>query len=399
MSTIVYGIPTFDDVTIPSPGEPVRIGGGLGQPHTIDGYNLNPNGGVTYTATAVGARVRHILGAALGIAVAGSDVTVTLASAAGVPTSTATAVASLVNTDPGSSALMGAVTTGSGAGVAGTSGWMPLAGSVQGSHRPPDVALTNRTIALFSGLLQAVSQGLTHAVEVFVQTGGVTVRSPPAQAFLSGAGSDHYTYQPTPGDLTLTGPFGALAWHYVYCYDGGSSGLVMEISTTAPDVARQQKGGDATRKFVASFFTNAGGQPSTTGRSWRGEMVLDNDLTFLAPSTGTGAWSMPISMATYVPPHVRTIDINGVLYNIARVAGTHGGGLFQVRRAGSGASPGRVVCRVGDSTWNGVADTTNVSFGSLTLPLDANRQLEWQAYAPVGGHDVQASLAVVGWRE
>ena len=94
--------------------------------------------GVTYTGAAAGTngngiRVRYLdpatNSATLAVAVAGNDITVSLATdASGVITSTAAEVATAVNGEPDASALVTAAEDGSGAGVVAALGYQNLTG-------------------------------------------------------------------------------------------------------------------------------------------------------------------------------------------------------------------------------------------------------------------------------
>lgn len=153
MGTILIPTDTFDAVVSPNPFEPVRASGAVGVSYRIAG--LDSNGGVIYTPIAAGVRVKHLggIGTALGVTVAGTDITVQLATtAAGAITSTANAVVTAVMA--AASTIVTATAEGTGLGLAGVfTNFMPLTDDPFGSVRPPFQALTNQCTYLRNGVI------------------------------------------------------------------------------------------------------------------------------------------------------------------------------------------------------------------------------------------------------
>lgn len=140
---------SYDSVLSPNPLEPVRAGAGetIGSAaYTIQGINVN--GDLNYTPQVIGVRIKHLGGIsmALGVTVAGSDITVQLATdGSGNVTSTANAVKTAYDAVAAAVALAVVQVGGTGAGLACVfSSFMPLTDDAFGSVRPALQALTNR---------------------------------------------------------------------------------------------------------------------------------------------------------------------------------------------------------------------------------------------------------------
>ena len=149
---------SYDSVLSPNPLEPVRAGAGetIGSAaYTIQGINVN--GDLNYTPQVIGVRIKHLGGIsmALGVTVAGSDITVQLATdGSGNVTSTANAVKTAYDAVAAAVALAVVQVGGTGAGLAGVfSSFMPLTDDAFGSVRPALQALTNRDKYLRSVIL------------------------------------------------------------------------------------------------------------------------------------------------------------------------------------------------------------------------------------------------------
>lgn len=139
----------------PNPLEPVRAGAGevIGSAaYTIQGLNIN--GDLNYTPQVAGVRIRHLGGIsmALAVTVAGSDITVQLATdGSGNVTSTATAVKTAYDAVAAAVALAVVQVGGTGAGLAGVfSSFMPLTDDAFGSIRPSIQTMMNNDSFMYS---------------------------------------------------------------------------------------------------------------------------------------------------------------------------------------------------------------------------------------------------------
>lgn len=139
----------------PNPLEPVRAGAGevIGSAaYTIQGLNIN--GDLNYTPQVAGVRIRHLGGMsmALAVTVAGSDITVQLATdGSGNVTSTATAVKTAYDAVAAAVALAVVQVGGTGAGLAGVfSSYMPLTDDAFGSIRPSIQTMMNNDSFMYA---------------------------------------------------------------------------------------------------------------------------------------------------------------------------------------------------------------------------------------------------------
>jgi hypothetical protein len=146
---------SYDSVLSPNPLEPVRAGAGetIGSAaYTIQGINVN--GDLNYTPQVVGVRIKHLGGIsmALSVTVAGSDITVQLATdGSGNVTSTANAVKIAYDAVAAAVALAVVQVGGTGAGLAGVfSSFMPLTDDAFGSVRPSIQTMMNNDSFMYS---------------------------------------------------------------------------------------------------------------------------------------------------------------------------------------------------------------------------------------------------------
>lgn len=109
----------------------------------------------------------------------------------------------------------------------------------------------------------------------------------------------------------------ASTWYYVYAKDDGSHGIAFEVSTTAPDANAIFKTGDTTRVYLFCFRTKGSGAPIQFRKNGPQYRYRDLEADFQV-ITSPG----PLNLASFVPPHARSVMLSCFLYNYDTSAGT-----------------------------------------------------------------------------
>ncbi len=136
-----------------------------------------------------------------------------------------------------------------------------------------------------------------------------------------------------PGAVTFTPTlYSTSTWHYVYAYNNAGS-IAYESSPIAPGSNRIFKGGDATRRYVGSFYVNA----ANTIRPFRKtgkEYLWQHSATSENLSVGSAGTTLTAhDFSSFVSPLSRIAKVFLTLYNT-----TNDAALCQVRTAGDTAS-------------------------------------------------------------
>ena len=150
---------------------------------------------------------------------------------------------------------------------------------------------------------------------IYVQsTNGSQVLVFAASLTVKDSATGEYVYIEQVG-RTVTTAWPASAWRYLYLVS--TSGVAsVEISSTAPATGTAGplfKTGDETRRYLCAVRCN--GSNAVVGFNMiDGRYLYLGDNTILLSTAGTGAYQT-VSMATFVPPHVRRVHLVALATN------------------------------------------------------------------------------------
>jgi len=125
----------------------------------------------------------------------------------------------------------------------------------------------------------------------------------------------------TPITISTVGLIGNNSWNYLYAIQNAGV-LDFQISTTPPDNLLIGKGGDTRFRYLLCFRSNGAATPVFFHLS-RGVYYYYGNEPVAGPlsPTGIGDAASIISLATRVPPHVRTAYVYWKLLNNSLIAG------------------------------------------------------------------------------
>lgn len=186
-----------------------------------------------------------------------------------------------------------------------------------------------------------------------------------------------------PGTLSAT------QIYYAYAADNGAGGINYEASTTAPDAARVFKTGDATRRYMFTFVTNASAVPLAVrkvGRRYVHRISGETGNVFKVLNAGAETAMTLVSMDSLetgvgmlVPPHCRIVHLQAQVSTAATPADA------AVKTPGTGGS----INLCGAS----IASTTRRV--DLAIETNSTQQIEYQ----VGHASATLTLFCTGWEE
>lgn len=94
-------------------------------------------------------------------------------------------------------------------------------------------------------------------------------------------------------------------WYSVFAYQGAAGVVHLEVSTTAPDAARQFKTGSLSRVYVTRFRTDGAGAPLAQRSNGRGVVRYLKRSGPRYDGTGPTTGYAALSLATAIPPGAR----------------------------------------------------------------------------------------------
>lgn len=211
-------------------------------------------------------------------------------------------------------------------------------------------------------------------------------------------GTDYRVVATAGGTVTQTAVEGgggtlgaAVDWWYLYLYrTPGTTTVAYEISQTAPGPSRALKSGDATRRYLGCFRTNASGVPLAV-RASRGAYVYRVWQAVLVNGVATSVTTISVrpdgtTEEPLIPDHARLVDLG------ARLSRGTDATLKTLTIYGPSSSD--QAFQVDGEDVGGVDRSV---YGRGLVETDSSRQITYALSSAAGGASVD--LWAHGWRE
>ncbi len=184
----------------------------------------------------------------------------------------------------------------------------------------------------------------------------------------------------------------AVDWWHAYLFRAaGTTTPSFEISQTAPGPSRSFKSGDATRRYLGCFRTNASGVPLAV-RASRGTYIYRSQQQVLASGTATSKADIIVrptgtTEEPLIPDHARLVDL------LVRMKRGTDATLKTATLYGGAASAELTLQLEGED----VSSADRSVYASGLVETDSSRQIAYALSSSAGG----ASLDVWarGWKE
>lgn len=230
--------------------------------------------------------------------------------------------------------------------------------------------LTSVALAQMTDDLSGVLAGLDLMVED--RGAGVRIYVQPGRAIVQ-----KVLYTVASEQTVNPGSTSANTTYYLYGYVS-SGALAYELSTTAPDVTRTWKNGDASRLFLGTLRSDSGStilQGERKGRRWHYFRTAEASTDTAGIVGGNATSWADVSLAAYVPPHCRRARVELIL-------GTQGtAGYGEVRTKGTSTSTLRVM-------GTPPASGTTYTYREVEIHTDTSQRVQYQV------SDVSLTLSI-----